>query len=518
MIRYALFTLLLLISISIFSQPIYNRLELDASPYYTYFYDLNGDNKKDAIEFSDEINIFYQEENVFPVSPLKIQYPVKNFIFDFVNLEKGSGCDLIFFKEDGIYKFKKVNKVLTNGIEKLIDTASIYIESDNRGKKFADISFDLNNDGIDEIFIPRLDTPLLFKKNGEEFKNVDLPVIPLNFSQNYFGMNFKSLEEVNDPDNLYFSYESIYSSPNFLIQDFNNDGLKDLGEIVAYNSPQSLSSSDINSEDTQTQLSSVNRYYKKGSIINIYLQKENLKFPDNPDYRLNVPTPTPFWGVHFSGFDSQTLVDLNNDNFPDLIVRHTEDNIFNPKTTYKIYLGDKKEGFKKDFSQVLTTKDILGEYFISDINSDGLVDISLLYIDVNFSSTEIMARIILGREVEIEIRTYLGKKGKLFNEKPDIKKRLVISSRCFNWWYLPNFIVNYDFDGDGKLDLLVREAVDKAFVYKFINEEKGFSNTPILVFNLTEDSELDLDYLNNDKKADVIEKVRGKRLRIYLSR
>ena len=61
MIRYVLFTLLLLISISIFSQPIYDRLELGASPYYTYFYDLNGDNKKDAIEFSDEINIFSSE-------------------------------------------------------------------------------------------------------------------------------------------------------------------------------------------------------------------------------------------------------------------------------------------------------------------------------------------------------------------------------------------------------------------------------------------------------------------------
>jgi len=518
MLKYLTIIILSFVPFFSYTQLNYVKSDLETYRYYTYFYDLNGDSKKEAIEFADEINIFYQTENSFSHSPITIPYPVKNFVFNFALLEKGQGYDLIFFREDGIYRFKKIKGLVADDTEKLIDTASIYVESDNRSKRFASISFDLNGDGIDEIFVPRLEGPLLFQEDVKGFRNIDFPAIPLDFSQKYLGMNFKSIEEEGNFDSLSYSYMSEYSLPQLLIRDFNNDGLKDIGIVYtrALDSTENYTPDDL--QTTESELALESKPYARRSAIDIYLQKENLKFSPNADYKFVTPTASYIYGVLFFLSDSQIFWDLNDDNFPDLIVKHTEDNVFNPKTTYKIYIGDKKEGFKKNFDQALVTKDFLGQNFLSDINGDGLVDISMMYVDVNFSSAETMAKIILGREVDIEIRGYLGKKGKLFGEKADITKRLEISSHCFNWYYLPNFQLNYDFDGDGKLDLAIREAVDKVCVYNFISEEKGFSNKPVVTFKVSEDSEIVFDYLNNDKKVDVIKKESGKKLNVYLSK
>ncbi len=509
---YIFIPLLILIPIMLYANLDYDRIELDASAYYTYFYDLNGDNKKDIIEIIDEIKIYYHLQDKYSDSPLTIQCPVKNLIFDFANLEKETGSDLIFLKEDGVYRFKKKNNVLTDEIEKLIDSSSFFIERDNTSQQFADISYDLNNDGIDEIFIPRLDSVLLFKKVGNEFKNTTCPPISMSFEQEFNAANMKSMSSDKNKNDYSFSYTSPYTSPSFLLYDFNNDGLKDIG--LVYNTKgegTSSSTKNLSLKDNESD------YDKDSSTINIYLQKNDLTFSNNYNYQYHTPIPFYIYKRYYQN-NYLNLIDINNDHFPDLILENTYYNIFSPKTSYKIFIGDQKKGFKKDFDQILLTKDLSRQAFFTDINADGLTDITLMYMDINFSSVDDMAKIILGRNIEVVIRIHLGQEKRLFNKEPNFSKKIKISSKCFFWRYIPNFQTSYDFNGDGKLDLAIRRDPDKLYVYNFINEKKGFSKKPITVFNISKKTSIKYDDLNNDKRMDIIESGTGNKLVIHLSK
>ena len=517
--KYVLYIFILALIPNAFSLE-YIKQEINTYSSNTYFYDMDGDGDKDAVEIFGKIKVYYQENNSFSKTPIILEPPLKNLFFDFCRTEKNSGYDLIYLATEGIYRFKKANSFLTSNPELVVESPSFFIESEDKSIKRGSIAYDFDNDGLDEILLPKMDGVSLFKSNDNSYVEKQFPKISPQYTQSMHGCRYNTLEIHECSAFLTYMYQTGYNLPELLIRDINNDGLNDIcyfSQHSADNGHQQNISDSFKMMSTEPG-GRESGYYEQKNELHAYFQKPGMQFSDKPDLKLSTPLALKIHQRYMWISDYQRLLDINNDSMPDLMIKHTVDNIMNPKTIYKFFIGNEKEGFGESVDQVFVTKDFSGQAYFDDIDYDGKLDAAILNIDVSFGSTESLARIVLGREVEVQVEVYLGKDKSVFSRTPDYRKKLNMSSKCFYWKRLPNFGVNNDFNGDGKNDLFVRQELDRILVFNYKNRKTLFSKKADHEFEIEEESKVKYDDLNNDQKTDLIEYTPGVGVCVHLSK
>ena len=139
---------------------------------------------------------------------------------------------------------------------------------------------------------------------------------------------------------------------------------------------------------------------------------------------------------------------------------------------------------------------------IVDLNHDQKLDLVIPVVKVSLMN---IINMLLTRRVEIHAETYLMNSAGFYEEKPDIKTKLVVKFSYRGGATAPVYEVA-DFNGDGHLDIL-SSLEEKKLVFFWGNEKNVLDKTIGSKFNIFLPQNGDLVKaieLNGDNKSDVI--------------
>lgn len=364
---------------------------------------------------------------------------------------------------------------------------------------WVNITFDLNEDGLDDFILPQFDGFTIYIQNeGGTFSE------PLTINAPEPFLELPAMG--GDPNRTYkqLGFNPI-TIPNYLSRvhlfDQNLDGLKDL-------------------------------VFRNRDDYHVYTQTDNKQFNATPTlFSVNVPMGTD--GRYSLGFQSHDKVgfssvfglsskmaftvtdrftDVNGDGVADLIT-HTLSgrNILKMQSKYAMYYGSETEDgiqfSNKNKSEIFPSgRAGIGEMdgyafkWIHDFNGDG--DKDLLRYDVRVSIGSIL-RTLLTKTVYIDYE-YFQNRNNTFPQNPSMSGLL---NTKFDWdaGFYPA-IKHGDLNGDGKSELVMTVNPEKFHIYNWDMETDVLSSEPQSIFTTVPRSEKNtwvLD-LHNDGKDNIL--------------
>jgi len=255
----------------------------------------------------------------------------------------------------------------------------------------------------------------------------------------------------------------------------------------------------------------------------LYLQQTNGQF---------APEPVLTYADKPALFSWLDWIDLNRDGRVDLVKGvWLNEPSFVPgvpsgKVLVNTYLADAGGRIPATPQQVFRKDDWSAALPVVDMDGDGYPDLVLGYVPMD--SREGLRKEITTRKIDYRLWFYFYRPGVGFPKEADCQRTVTIhvdrTTGPLDWTLAEDFQrcvkVGGDFNGDGKVDLLVRDHGDSISVYFFISREKGFSPEPDLRFNCPEPVEgWQIADLNNDGISDLIVKLaKPGGWRIFVSR
>jgi hypothetical protein len=196
------------------------------------------------------------------------------------------------------------------------------------------------------------------------------------------------------------------------------------------------------------------------------------------------------------------------------------------KVIVQIYQADARGKLPSKPQQVFRKNDWIDSIPIVDIDGDGHVDLVLGY--NRFDTREGFRKAFMAKQLDFNLRFHFYKRGTGFPEKPDFQKDLMIQLDQFSIElnsgrrrYFERFVnLSGDFDGDGRIDLFVRDRSGRVSVYSFISRQAGFEQDARLSFDYAEPvSWFRIADLNSDGVSDLVMKLqRAGAFRVFVSR
>lgn len=426
--------------------------------------DLNNDGLLDIVRAGESnLSIFFQKPGrIFPpVSDQRVSFPVGTWLVDIGNVSVAPGLEIITMSDEGVIVRAMGEDGLYGKPQKMLDD-TLYLASVGRNL-FArrrwpcpwNFCLDANGDGLDDIFIPQLDKVLLIIQEPqgvfEKRFNLKMPVIVEVATGPLSGESLTSLASTRTP----YLWTGL-QAPSIEVRDINGDGRPDvvLGEVFGY------------------------------------LQDANGNFPESDNHpteriRTNERQPKDVLEL------VNEYVDVNGDGIIDRVSQYRPWSTGAMKSDVKIWFGDGKRNlFDIDPDKDRPDNKVVGENFLFeaqlvDLDGDGALDI--LMFDTDYKITEVAnwVQINQGR-IKGEVKVYFfDKRNNFYSNKWSFVKPLMVNYEIRTFEIFQNRIFDYvqtmmtchyDFTGNGKKDLMVRQQSDAKEDWVFIYENSGRRN------------------------------------------
>ncbi len=469
------------------NQDFFNLYDLEIEGKFNYHLveDLNNDNKPDVImvhetkEKKRMISIFLQQDDGFPQKADQTwEFDKRVILFDIGDVSKGSNKDIVCILKDGIYYYPLENGKFNLSLHKLLDTDSIFVVPNKDSISSWNFVLDLNNDQIDDLFIPLFDGyGIFYKSETGNYEFVSKIIAPVT------GEISGSRQENGIGDSAF----ARYTTATFLFKDYNQDNRSDiiaLDEDHLYIFFQGESGR-FSNESGQHEIVSIIEN-KKGLQISIGGKNKNEQVKINK------------------------IADINNDGLLDIIAQkmETQANLLDPTSQLQIYLG-KKSGsntgaiFDITPDQIIVCEGLQIGAELKDLNSDNYMDMIVPSIKLGVLK---IVKMLLMRRATLEVLIYNSDSSGKYSVTPDFIRDLSIEFSYSGGSTIPVNDFN-DYNGDGQMDILTCKSNKELVIYFGRKEGLFAEKKPDVEYeiNLPQDgTAISSVSLNNDKKMDLI--------------
>lgn len=402
--------------------------------------DLNGDGRKDLLLIAGNfVHIFFQMEGGFFDNPdQRIYYNLLGEFIDVGDVDPSSpGLELLGLSEKGVKCFRNDGSRYVERPGYLI-SAEVDMPRDRLGPLVSDFAFDINDDGLDEVFILQGNKIFLYHPDDSgHFISLEVEGVE---KLTTVSLRSRIMTEVRspagNPRSPFFLFQPSLSEQNaVLFQDFDRDGRLDLASGI------------------------------------LRLQK--------PAYRFTpVDSPLFLKAVSADQGRYKFFLDIDGDGRLDLVYIEpkgilTENiNIF-PFAKIFIHM-QKTTGFARTPDFFLKTILVNDQPPFVDIDGDGDMDITSVWSEVTPGSKEDIIQILVESTFNYTFRCYLFDRHKGYALTPDIQLRSKIKQEISRIGRDIPFDISGDFDGNGCKDIMIRKDPESVYLYFLDMKRKGY--------------------------------------------
>ncbi len=369
---------------------------------------------------------FNEGEQTYQLN-LDIALPKSYFSFDVSDESEAGQQSLYFLSSEHVVLFSPEN---ANPFTDIVDIRSIYVNHNASYLKQADFVTDLNNDGLNDVLLADFRSLNIYlnQSDSENLNRYSKQALPI------------------EPTVEIFTRRVSYTERPYYLVDMNLDSKQDIvitgdGELLVF------SQTDQGSFATEPETLAVN-----DDIKGINWWDSRGADGDNIDQS------------DFSYKTVQYLKDLNDDNLPDMVVKHTKSSgVLDKSNDYEVYLGKAVDGVLTYADKPNTTvrsDGTLAQLDFIDINGDNKHEVMASSFDISVS--QIIGALLTG-SIDQQILIFSLDQQQIYRQRftEEVQLKFSLSSGKSG----SPVIELADLDGDGLKELIISDADNQLKIF-----------------------------------------------------
>ncbi|MBN1515048.1 VCBS repeat-containing protein [Candidatus Sumerlaeota bacterium] len=359
------------------------------------------------------------------------------------------------------------------------------LESQRSACRYLDFTVDCDGDGIDELALPALDGPKLWRKTETGWTSIALPALePKSYSR------FLSNDSTPPDHGEKISFSNVNETPGFFFQDFDSDGARDLFRIDGLDA--------VAAQMENHWPHRLGKLSEQPVRIEAYRYQRGA-FADEPGMIIEAAQRPG---------SQQFFCDVNGDGAPDRIETWASSDPVSPLSWLRLYLAKPADGDTYRISSgsnfVMRSKDPVGVHFYPDLNRDGRLDFFQVQWDYMIGSHDDMADIFLGQRLKLTLEGFIQEAPGRWPDRPQIRRRLQSKNYSPEEGIFPLIDLEHDFDGDGAQDLAFLIEPDRLHVYRCDLQAMRFEDDTLTDISLPPGRQVFFKDINADGRADIL--------------
>lgn len=365
------------------------------------------------------------------------QLPKNLYSFDITKPTDNKLQSLYFLSSDSLYRYNGSQSIPNNRFAIIKEISSFSLGKDDQYLAKGEFLIDLNNDGLDDIYLPDFTRVHIHTANIDgTFQSQSLPIKPQI--------------ELSDRWAKYTQTKLYFSDVNF-------DQRTDIF-IVGEGEFKYFLQNDDHSFEQQSKIQPLNKlisnvdWWNKRSADGEELDQSNLVYKKVEQFK-----------------------DINNDGIIDMVVRYTQSSgVLDRANDYEIYLGANKQGLltytDKPNSTIKADGTLTGFNFV-DINNDNKYEVILSGFDIGISQ---IIGALMSSSIDQDVYLFTMDEKDNFDPDRNISKEVELSFSISSGTSGSPVVELADINGDGLKDLLLSQGESKLRVYMGTHKKRLF--------------------------------------------